>query len=124
MEGENRRCRKGDRVNRQNHSQVRERLKLSQEMSVLRIHGNDQNLNISPSCLVQNSLPQQCGSLGLFGKHTHGLLSLTTATLGWRDGLVVKSADYSSRGPEFNSQQPHDGSQPSVMGSDAQFWCV
>jgi hypothetical protein len=23
---------------------------------------------------------------------------------GWRDGLVVKSADCSSRGPEFNSQ--------------------
>jgi len=24
--------------------------------------------------------------------------------------------------PEFNSQQPHGGSQPSVMGSDALFW--
>jgi hypothetical protein len=32
---------------------------------------------------------------------------------------VVKSTDCSSRGPEFNSQQPHGGSQPSVMGSDA-----
>jgi hypothetical protein len=30
----------------------------------------------------------------------------------------------SSRGPEFNSQQPHGGSQPSVMGSDALFWCA
>jgi hypothetical protein len=30
---------------------------------------------------------------------------------------VVKSTDCSSRGPEFNSQQPHSGSQPSVMGS-------
>jgi hypothetical protein len=28
------------------------------------------------------------------------------------------------RGPEFNSQQPHGGSQPSVIGSDALFWCV
>jgi hypothetical protein len=36
--------------------------------------------------------------------------------LGWRDGLVVKSTDCSSRGPEFDSQQPHGGSQPSVMG--------
>jgi hypothetical protein len=27
-------------------------------------------------------------------------------------------ASTSSRGPEFNSQQPHDGSQPSLMGSD------
>jgi hypothetical protein len=26
---------------------------------------------------------------------------------GWRDGSVVKSTDCSSRGPEFNSQQPH-----------------
>jgi hypothetical protein len=25
---------------------------------------------------------------------------------------------------EFNSQQPHGGSLPSVMGSDALFWCV
>jgi hypothetical protein len=30
----------------------------------------------------------------------------------------------SCRGPEFNSQQPHGGSQPSIMGSDALFWCV
>ena len=28
---------------------------------------------------------------------------------------MVKSTDCSSRGPEFNSQQPHGGSQPSVM---------
>jgi hypothetical protein len=26
--------------------------------------------------------------------------------------------------PEFKSQQPHGGSQPSVMRSDALFWCV
>ena len=43
---------------------------------------------------------------------------------GWRDGSVVKSTDCSSRGPGFNSQQPHGGSQPSVMGSDALFWYV
>jgi hypothetical protein len=43
---------------------------------------------------------------------------------GWRDGSEVKSTDCSSRGPEFNSQQPHGGSQPSVMGLDALFWCV
>jgi len=42
-------------------------------------------------------------------------------TGGWRDGSVVKSTDCSSRGPEFKSQQPHGGSQPSVMGSDALF---
>jgi hypothetical protein len=39
-------------------------------------------------------------------------------------GSVVKSTDCSSRGPEFNSQQPHGGSQPSVMRSGALFWCV
>jgi hypothetical protein len=37
---------------------------------------------------------------------------------------VVKSTDCSSGGPRFNSQWPHGGSQPSVMGSDALFWCV
>ena len=26
------------------------------------------------------------------------------------------------RGPEFNSQQPHSGSQPSIMKSGALFW--
>jgi len=43
---------------------------------------------------------------------------------GWRDCSVVKSTDCSSRGPEFNSQQPHGGSQPPVMRSDALFWCI
>ena len=32
------------------------------------------------------------------------------------DGSVVKGIDCSSRGPEFNSQPPRGGSQPSVMG--------
>jgi hypothetical protein len=36
---------------------------------------------------------------------------------------LVKSTDCSSEGPEFKSQQPHGGSQPSVMTSDAIFWC-
>jgi hypothetical protein len=49
---------------------------------------------------------------------------------GWRDGSMVKSTDCSFRSPEFNSQKPHGGSQPSVMrsdtlmGSDALFLCV
>jgi hypothetical protein len=42
----------------------------------------------------------------------------------WRDGSVVKNTDYSSRGPEFNSQQPHGGSQPSVIEFAALFWYV
>jgi hypothetical protein len=45
-------------------------------------------------------------------------------TRGWRDGSVVKSADCSSKGAEFKSQQPHGGSQPSIMKSDALFWSV
>jgi hypothetical protein len=44
--------------------------------------------------------------------------------LGWRNSSAVKNTDCCSRGPEFNSQQPHGGSQPSVMGYDALFWCV
>ena len=35
---------------------------------------------------------------------------------GWGDGSEVKSTDYSSRAPEFNSQQPHGGSQPFAYG--------
>jgi hypothetical protein len=41
---------------------------------------------------------------------------------GWRDGSAVKNTDCSSEGPEFNSQQPHDGSQPSLTRSDSLFW--
>jgi hypothetical protein len=41
---------------------------------------------------------------------------------GWRDGSVVKSAGCSSRGPEFNSQQPHGSSQLSVIRSGALSW--
>ena len=40
---------------------------------------------------------------------------------GWRDGSVVKNTDCSSGGPEFKSQQPHGGSEPSIMRSDALF---
>ena len=45
---------------------------------------------------------------------------------GWRDGSEVKNTDCSSRGPEFrgpefNSQQPHGGSQPSIMRTGTLF---
>jgi hypothetical protein len=36
----------------------------------------------------------------------------------------VRATDCSSEGPEFKSQQPHGGSQPSVMSSDALLWGV
>jgi hypothetical protein len=49
------------------------------------------------------------------------LVSFKTALGGWRDGSEDKITLCSSRGLEFNSQQPHGGSQPSVMGSDALF---
>jgi hypothetical protein len=44
------------------------------------------------------------------------VLILKVKLMGWRDDSVVKSTDCSSRGPEFNSQQPHGGSKTSVMG--------
>jgi hypothetical protein len=36
----------------------------------------------------------------------------------------IRAPDCSSEGPEFKSQQPHGGSQPSVMRSDSLFWSV
>ena len=45
-------------------------------------------------------------------------------TRGRWDGSAGKSTDCSSKGLEFKSQQPHDGSQPSIMRSDALFWSV
>jgi hypothetical protein len=43
---------------------------------------------------------------------------------GWRDGSAVKGTDCYFKGPVFNSQQPHGGSQPSVMRSDNLFYSV
>jgi hypothetical protein len=34
----------------------------------------------------------------------------------------LKALPGSSRDPQFNSQQPHGGSQPSIKGSDALLW--
>jgi hypothetical protein len=56
-----------------------------------------------------------------FGSGGHGMARLWTVK---SDGSAVRSTDCSSRGPEFNSQQPQGGLQPSVMGYDALFWCV
>jgi hypothetical protein len=53
-----------------------------------------------------------------------GYVVLESVSEGWRDGSAVKSIECSSRDPEFKSHQPHGGSQPSVMGSDALFWSV
>jgi hypothetical protein len=36
----------------------------------------------------------------------------------------VRAPNCSSEGPEFKSQQPHGGSQPSVTRSDVLFWSV
>ena len=36
----------------------------------------------------------------------------------------VRAPDCSSEGPEFKSQQPHGGSQPSLMKSDALSWSI
>jgi hypothetical protein len=49
---------------------------------------------------------------------------LKTSFWGWQDGSGGKSTDCSSEGPEFKSQQPHGGSQPPIMRSDALFWYV
>ena len=55
--------------------------------------------------------------------HVYGELSwLLNEVGGWRDGSEVKSIACSFKGPEFNSQQPHGGSQPSVKRSGALFW--
>ena len=36
----------------------------------------------------------------------------------------VRALSGSSEGHEFKSQQPHGGSQPPIVGSDALFWCI
>jgi hypothetical protein len=58
------------------------------------------------------------------GKKTHtGFLKKKTDRAG-EMASVVKSTDFFSKGTEFKSQQPHGGSRPPIMRSDALFWCV
>jgi hypothetical protein len=52
------------------------------------------------------------------------VFTIKTNFKGWRDGSMVRSTDYNSRGSESNSQQPDGGSQPSVILSDALYWYV
>ena len=40
----------------------------------------------------------------------------------WKHGSAVKGTGCSSSGSEFYFQQPHGGSQSSIMWSDAFFW--
>jgi hypothetical protein len=73
-------------------------------------------------CILSFPLPLVGG--GLQGRLKHLKPIIKKRFKGWRDGSVIKSADCSSEGPEFKSQQPHGGSQPSVMKSDALFWSI
>lgn len=49
-------------------------------------------------------------------------LSSKSFNEGWRYDLVCKSTGCSSRDPELNSQEPHGGSQPYIVESNAHFW--
>ena len=61
--------------------------------------------------------------LGQLLKNVTGRLGENTVTWTGKMAQWLRAACF-SRGPEFNSQQPHGDSQRLVMGSDALFWCV
>jgi hypothetical protein len=57
-------------------------------------------------------------------KKMNGGLALESRTRAGEMAQWVKAPNCSSEGPEFKSQQPHGGSQPSVRRSDSLFWSV
>ncbi|XP_034371159.2 GPI alpha-1,4-mannosyltransferase I, stabilizing subunit [Arvicanthis niloticus] len=65
-------------------------------------------IHTSLVCSVTLLITILCSTLILLAVFKYGHFSLIP---GWRDGSAVKSTDSSSRDPEFNSQQPHGGSQ-------------
>jgi hypothetical protein len=73
--------------------------------------------------ICEAKLGQILGQHELYGK-PHLKKKKKSKAEDWRDGSAVKITNCSSRGPEFNSQHLHGGSQPSVKGFDALFWCV
>ena len=58
----------------------------------------------------QNKKTKKAGLVNIITK-----INIKNKGWGWRDGSELKSTDCSSRSLEFNSQQPHGGSGPSVM---------
>ena len=97
--------------------------KLCKSLS-LRIWGSIHHITVCSILLLFDDIIQklQC----FFSPLMHSL----TDTKYWETGAgeidssAVKSTGCSSRFPVFNSQQTHSGRQPSVMWSDALFWCV
>ena len=63
------------------------------------------------------------GAVLMEGQRSMSDIFLNHSPRGWRDGSGVKSTDCSYEDPEFKSQQPHGGLQPSVMTSDT-LYCV
>lgn len=53
---------------------------------------------------------------------SYGVRRLYIGVGGAGGGSGVKSTGRSSREPEFDFQQPHGDSQPSIVGSDTLFW--
>jgi hypothetical protein len=54
-----------------------------------------------------------------FGKKSHPHPALRSSLGAGEMAQWVRAPDCSSEGPEFKSQQPHGGSQPSVTRSDS-----
>jgi hypothetical protein len=71
-------------------------------------HNRELNITSLPSWSLHSSGKKKA----IFKKYTVAMLR---SNEGWRDGSAVKSTDCSPGGHEFKSQQPHGGSQPSVM---------
>jgi hypothetical protein len=80
----------------------------------------DRPVPFKESTLVHRLLSFPLGPGSSISHQSH-TANINIVKPGWRDSSAVRSTDCSSRGPEFTSQQPHGGSQPSVMESDALF---
>lgn len=70
--------------------------------------------------MVVEKLAVLGGSAGMSGAVFQGPLTKVLQAKGGFEDYT----EGSSRGSEFNSQQPPGSSQPSVMRSDVLFWCV
>jgi hypothetical protein len=66
-------------------------------------------------CLEPHSTVGSSGYLYFVCTLQNSTLKYKVLLWGWRDGSEVKSTDCPSKGPEFKSQQPHGGSQPSII---------
>jgi hypothetical protein len=105
----------------------------SQDMSTQGTGGKNKGGRLRKASLLEHRHDQthmagksEISPISLSNRSHNSCLQVTVKVSQWAGEMAqwVRAPDCSTEGLKFKSQQPHGGSQPSVMRSDALFWCI